>query len=180
MKVLIVYESMYGNTRAIAEAVTDGVRSGLEAVLRPVAAVTADDLAEAGLVIVGAPTHMHSMPRPMTRKAAVKAALSNDALRSEPGAAGPGIREWLRTIGDGAGKRAAVFDTRVTGNVRLTGRASLRIARRVREAGFEPAAAPASFQVDKQNRLLDGELDRARAWGKGLAARFGVEQEPVD
>ena len=173
MKALIVYESMFGNTRAIAEAVAEGARSGMEVVVRPVSAVTAADVAEAQLVVAGAPTHLHGLPRRGTRRSAAKMAAAGHGLTLEPGADGPGMREWLRTLPRIDDKRAAVFDTRIPGSAYFTGRASLRIGRKMREAGFQPAVPPASFLVDRSNRLRAGETERAQAWGKGLAARFG-------
>jgi hypothetical protein len=52
----------------------------------------------------------------------------------------------------------------------LSGSAAKRIARAVRSRGLRLAGAPQRFTVSKQNRLLDGELDRAHAWGAQLAA----------
>lgn len=97
MKALIVYESMYGNTRTIAEVVADDTRAGLKVAVRQACALTPEDEAEAGLVIAGVPTHLHGMPRPITRKAAAKAAGADGTLCLEPAARGPGVREWLRT-----------------------------------------------------------------------------------
>jgi hypothetical protein len=171
MKALIIYESMYGNTRAVAEAVATGLRTGFDTEVRPVAEVTPEDLAEADYVVVGGPTHVHGMSRPSTRKEAAKAAQDPKAeLTLEPGAQGPGLREWFKGAATGAGKSAAAFDTRLSAPPLFTGRASSGIVKRLRRLGFEPIAEPVSFLVDKKNRLLDGELERAEAWGKQLAA----------
>jgi len=58
MHALIVYESMYGNTRAIAEAIAEGFGDG--AVLRPVRTAAAPD-DEVDLLIAGGPSHIHGM-----------------------------------------------------------------------------------------------------------------------
>ena len=64
MRAVIVYESMYGNTRAVAETVA--AELGGSAV--SVADASADDLAGADLLVVGAPTHAWNMSRPSTRR----------------------------------------------------------------------------------------------------------------
>jgi hypothetical protein len=170
MKALIIYESMYGNTRAVAEAVAAGLDSGAETEIRQVAEVTPEDVEEADLLVVGGPTHVHGLPRASSRKAAAEAAEKSDGdLTLEPAAEGPGLREWFESLESCAGKHAAVFDTRLSAPPLFTGRAGTRIAKRLRKRGFGPVDEPVSFLVDKKNRLLDGELDRALGWGKQLA-----------
>jgi len=170
MKTLIVYESMYGNTRSVAEAVTEGLGSGAETELKQVDEVTPADVESADFLVVGGPTHVHGLSRVSTRKAAAEAAeKSDDGLTLEPAAVGPGLREWLASLESGAGKRAAVFDTRLSAPPMFTGRAGVRIAKRLRKLGFVTVDEPASFLVDKKNRLLDGELARATEWGRRLA-----------
>ncbi|NUR30174.1 MAG: flavodoxin [Catenulispora sp.] len=169
MKALIVYESMYGNTRSVAEAVASGLRPAFECEVKPVAAATAEDVGRADLLVVGGPTHVHGLSRPATRKAAADAAASDDDLALEPRARGAGLREWFERLGRGGGKRAAAFDTRLSAPPLFTGRASRRIAKRLRKSEFDTADEPVSFLVDKQNHLLAGELERAQAWGKRLA-----------
>src|SRR5690606_4074982 len=91
-------------------------------------------------------------------------------LRLEPDHAAAGIREWLESVPDGAGRDAAAFDTRVDISPILSGRASKSIAKALHHHGFRLIAEPESFLVDRQTQLLPGELDRARAWGRALAA----------
>ena len=89
------------------------------------------------------------------------------------------MREWLkglRSLGDGHGKSAAAFDTRLSAPVMFTGRAGNRIASRLRKIGYSEAGKPDSFLVDKENKLLDGEAERAHSWGRSLAdAVVGAE-----
>ncbi|NUP50401.1 MAG: flavodoxin [Catenulispora sp.] len=170
MKALIVYESMYGNTRAVAEAVAEGLSPAYETEVKPVTETTADDVGRADLLVVGAPTHVHGLPRPATRKSAAETAASDDALALEPTAQQTGLREWFEHLDRGAGKRAAAFDTRLSAPPLFTGRASVSIAKHLRKSAFEAVGEPTSFLVDKQNHLLDGELERAQAWGRQLVA----------
>ena len=172
MNALVVYESMYGNTRRIAEAIARGL--GGDAV--HVAAADADAVAAADLLVVGGPTHIMGMSRPKTREAARLATAQDPALRLEPGATGPGLREWLATL-DGAGRAAAAFDTRLR-MPGWIGHASPRIARQLRRTGHRFLRPPVSFFVSKQTVLLDGELQRAEEWGSHLASTAPVADAP--
>lgn len=167
MRVLVVYESMYGNTRTIAEAIGAGLGVGTDVV--PVREATPDRLAMADLLVVGGPTHVRGMSRPGTRKAARDAAgTPASTLTVEPDADGLGLREWFASLGT-LSCRAAAFDTRIDVPAIFGGRAAPRIARLLRQHGADPVAPPHSFLVDKQSHLLDGEYVRARAWGEDLA-----------
>jgi hypothetical protein len=65
--------------------------------------------------------------------------------------------------------RESAIPPRLSAPPLFTGRGSLRIARRLNKLDFETADAPVSFLVDKKNRLVEGELGRAQAWGARLA-----------
>lgn len=180
MRALVVYESMYGNTHDVARHLADGLRPTFEVTVMPVARATPEDVASADLVVVGGPTHAHGMPRRSTRQAAAEAANKvGSGLELDADAMGPGVREWFDEVGDHTSTLAAAFDTRVDMPSALTGRASRGIERRLRHKGFEVVVDAESFLVDKKNRLLDGEEERAIEWGRTLAAslapRFEVE-----
>ena len=169
MRVVVVYESMYGNTHQIAEAIAEGFGMPDSVQVVPVAGVTQDVLEQTDLIVVGGPTHAHGMSRERTRKAAVDAAGNpHKRLDLEPAASGAGIRDWLETLGTGHGL-AAAFDTRVDGHAVLTGQASKGIAKTLSERGLYLVAEPRSFLVDKHNHLLPGERGRAYVWGEHLA-----------
>ena len=86
-----------------------------------------------------------------------------------PGAdLGPGVREWLGSIGH-VEMACAAFDTRLKGPSALTGRASKAIGRLLARHGAKAAAPAESFLVDKTGALEDGELARARSWGEHLS-----------
>jgi hypothetical protein len=171
MKIVIVYESMYGNTRMIAEAVASGLGTDDEAVLVPVARAGPEQLDGAGLVVVGGPTHVHGMSRASTRKKAAEAAREpGSGLTMAPDADGRGLRDWFADLGR-VPAAAAAFDTRLDGPALFTGRASTGIARRLRQHGCTMVAEPESFLVTRDNRLRAGEEDRARTWGRQLAAQ---------
>jgi hypothetical protein len=111
------------------------------------------------------------MSRTRTRKwAAATAQNPKNDLVLDRDAQGPGVRDWLTSLGHGHTKFAA-FDTRFKGPAVLRGRASRPISRKLRRHGFEMAAKPESFFVTLQNHLEPGEEARAQEWGERLAAR---------
>ncbi len=172
MRVLIVYESMYGGTRAIAEAIGRGMGDDDDVHVVNVADAP-NALEGVDLIIAGGPTHAWGMSWPSTRRAApIRADRVGSDLTLEPGADKCiGVREWIATLGDvTVDVEAAAFDTRVTSPALFTGRASTRIARQLSHHGFSMVVPPESFLVDKGSRLLPGELERARLWGTRLAA----------
>lgn len=170
MLVVVVYESMFGNTHVVADHIGAGVSDLGELRVVPVEKATADLIAEAGLVVVGGPTHVHGMVRPTSRKAAVDQAAQDQDLTLDPDAEGELLRDWFEELGTVEGTPAAAFDTRVDVSALVSGRASKGIDRRLHHHGFERLVAPESFLVDKENHLLDGEADRATEWGRALAA----------
>jgi flavodoxin-like protein len=170
MKVVVIYESIYGNTHLVADAIAKGLNEVNDVTVVAVDGATPELVGQADLVIVGGPTHAHGMSRPSTRKAAVDAAQKpGHELDVDPDAAGPGLREWFTSIGDVA-THAAAFDTRLDAPAVLTGRASKGIARLLRRHGFTVVADPESFFVTKDSHLADDEETRARSWGARLAA----------
>jgi len=170
MRAVVVYESMYGNTHLIADAIGTGLGTAFDVSVVAVSQASPTVLAGADLVVVGGPTHVHGMSRAATRKAAVQAAdKPASPLTVEPDAPGPGLREWFAAL-DRYPVKAAAFDTRVHGPAALTGRASKGVAHLLREHGFDVVAGPESFLVTKQDRLEPQETERAREWGAKLAA----------
>ena len=163
MRAVVAYESWFGNTGALAEAVADELRASHE-----VALVSVDEpppsLEGVDLVVVGAPTHVHGLSSRFSRRAA----LEQQGVEREPGR---GARGWLAELPAGDGRRAAAFDTRVDKPVVLVGSAGRTLGKRLARKGFALVAPSESFFVrDSEGPLEDGELERARAWARGLAA----------
>jgi hypothetical protein len=169
MKAVVVYESMYGNTHQIANAIAEGLRPVAEVVVVPVGEADAELVKTADLVVVGGPTHAHGMSHASTRKGAVEAAEKPGSdLVLEPDADDPGLREWFASL-DRVFTRAAAFDTRFDLPAAVTGRASKGIARKLRHHGATLIAEPESFFVKKDNHLEPDQEIRAREWGTELA-----------
>ncbi len=166
MRTLVVYESMYGNTRQVAEAIARGARAGGEASVLHVTDVNPDALDSVGLLVVGAPTHAWSLPRPSTRHSAVRKPNPGSPY-TELSAEGPGVRELLDRL-PRLDCPAAAFDTRFGAPALFTGRASRAINRGLRRHGATLVGQRQSFLVTKANRLRTGQLERAEAWGRAL------------
>jgi hypothetical protein len=165
MRALVVYESMYGNTHAIAISIAAGLSASHEVTLVPVTRATRELVATADLVVAGGPTHMHGMSTASSRRMAAEAAAKEGSeIVMDPDADCPGIRGWLSGLGTGRGL-AVAFDTRIGGLPVFTGRASRGISRLLKAHGYRLLTAPASFLVSKEGTLLEGEEARARAWG---------------
>lgn len=166
MRALLIYESMFGCTQAVAEAVAEGLAAGgFEVETHEVGQAPPGVASDVDLLVVGAPTHAFSLSRPSTRGDAVRQGARPEAART-------GLREWLTALDGDSHGPAAAFDTRVTKVRNLPKAASTRAARLLKRHGFRLAARPTPFLVtDTQGPLVDGELDRARAWGRDLAAR---------
>jgi flavodoxin len=158
VRVVVLFESVYGNTEAVARAVADGLASSGDVTVARFGDVPERAVEEAQLVVLGGPTHGWGMTRPTSRQ------------RPDTEGYAVGVREWLEGSPEGEGKMAAAFDTRFGKPRWLTGSAALRIARRLRRTGYRLVAPPESFFVIRtEGPLREGEEDRARAWGAQLA-----------
>ncbi|TRW44091.1 flavodoxin family protein [Georgenia yuyongxinii] len=164
MDVAVVYETHYGQTHEVATAIAEGARqAGADAAVLALTEVTPELAERAGLLVVGAPTHVLGMSRPWTR---------GKAHPQEVGTQGEvpdGVREWLATLPAVEGQwRAAAFDTRLPST--LAGGASHGIVRGLRHHGFTLVADPEGFVVEEaEGPLREGKTERARAWGAELA-----------
>jgi hypothetical protein len=167
VRIAVIYESIYGNTGAIAGAIADGLRAHGEVTLEPVDDRVSTDV---DLLVVGAPTHAHGLPTRMTRRAIESAAEEAEKM-GQPLESGPtpAMRSFLDRLAKVGGTAAACFDTRFDKSPLLTGSAAKTIAKKLRRLDYELVAPPESFFVsDSEGPLLDGELERARAWGASL------------
>ncbi len=170
MRALVVYESMFGNTRDVARAVADGVASRMPVELVEVGTAPTTIPADVGLLLVGSPTHGHGLPNPKTRADA--AGRAGDQLVSR----GIGMSEWVKSVRPvGEPIASAAFDTRIKGPELLWGSAAKGLTKRLRARRFEIVAQPQSFYVSGPsgsmfNSLAAGERDRAIEWGASVAA----------
>jgi hypothetical protein len=172
MRALVVYESMFGNTRTVAQAIAEGLATKLPVDIIEVGSAPTVLPADVEVLIVGGPTHAHGLSTPRSR--------ANAAER----AGGPvvsarvGLREWLGGLRAGTGVMAAAFDTRIKGPVLFTGSAATSATRLLNRSRFRDVQPPRSFVLDGStgplvDRVPKDELDAARAWGAELGSRLG-------
>jgi flavodoxin len=162
-RALLVYESMFGNTQAVADAVAEGMRTGVEVTVHEVGDAPHEIPPDIDLVVVGGPTHAFSMSRSSTRRSAVEQG-ADPAVAEHSG-----IREWISEVAATEGLPTAAFDTKVV-KPHLPGSAAHAAERKLRHRGFKRLVNPETFYVTgTTGDLVDGELDRARNWGAELA-----------
>lgn len=161
MKALVIYESMFGNTRQIAEAIAAGLSEHAQVEITDVALAPALVPPDVDLVVLGGPTHAFSMSRKTTRHDAVRRGAAEQDLTT-------GIRDWITGLPPAGNiPRFAAFDTRVHVPL-LPGSAAKAATKIARRLGFR-VTEPESFLVEGyEGPLRDGELDRAAAWGRQL------------
>ena len=148
MNALVLYESQFGNTEKIAEAIALAVQEHMPTRLASVAEVKDLHAATANvdLLVIGGPTQKHGLS--------------------------PGLRHLVRGLGHGAlqGVKAATFDTRLHGPKVMTGSAATTLRHRLRRAGATMLVEEATFAVAGTEGPLDpGEVERARRFAEQLA-----------
>ena len=157
MKALVVYDSVYGNTERIAQAIGNALGSPGDAETLRVGDVTTQQLMGAQLLIVGSPTQKFSPLGAITR-----------LLRRIPAGGLQGIK-------------VAAFDTRFSMSdaqsrilrffVSVFGYAARPIASRLAKKGGELIVPPEGFIVQgTEGPLKEGELERAAEWAKQIIA----------
>ena len=161
MKAVVVYESLWGNTEAVARAIAEGIGPDARVVNTDVPA--GEVVADADLVVAGAPVIGFSLASDSSRRTI---ASTEAGAPRPPDLAHPSLRSWLEGLPPG-NRGAAAFETRIWWSLRgATG----DIESGLRKAGYRLVAKAAKFVVtDKYGPLREGELDRARAWGAELA-----------
>jgi flavodoxin I len=159
MHILIVYDSQFGNTERLAQAIAGRLES-----TRLLRAEEADarDLTSCDLLIAAGPTQRQKTS--------------------------PAMQAWLERLPRGSLKDvpAVAFDTRYRMSRFLTGSAAERIASRLKRAGAHLVVPPESFFMERDvppagekrrhemERLEPGEEERASEWAAGILERLGV------
>ena len=166
MKALIIYDSMFGNTERVAQAMATALTDKSEVVARRIGDVQPAAFTGLDLLIVGSPTQGFR-PTPAIKKLL-------DALPAQ------GLQ----------GVKVAAFDTRIaieevgslflTVMVNLFGYAAKPIANRLQKKAGELIAAPEGFIVKgKEGPLQEGELERAAQWARQLTTAISAPAATV-
>ncbi|OGO66180.1 MAG: nitric oxide synthase [Chloroflexi bacterium RBG_19FT_COMBO_50_10] len=158
MKSIVIYDSLYGNTERIAQAMGNALVEQGEVVVTRVGEAKIDQLVGADLLVVGSPTQQF---RPTVGTKNLLNLIPKNGLK---------------------GIKVAAFDTRfpmpviektppLPFFVRIFGYAAGRIAKLLKAKGGELVVAPEGFFVeDTKGPLIEGELERAASWAKKLFA----------
>ncbi|WP_291379812.1 hypothetical protein [Demequina sp.] len=168
MDALVVYESLWGNTAAVARAIADGI--GPSTRVAHTGEVSPDDVVGFDLLVVGSPVHGMSLPTADSLKSVSRRAVGSGELPAD--LEQPLLRTWLRDLPE-TEVAAAAFDTRVKGFVGRGGAST--IERLLRAKGCQVLTSGEGFVVLNQravrragSMLKEGELHRAQEWGAGL------------
>ncbi len=156
MKVLIIYDSGFGNTEKVALAVCNSLGALGDVAAVKVGEVKPEQLQNLDLLIIGSPTRAFR-PTPAIQK--YLKALPKDALN---------------------GVKVAAFDTRISMEdtnsgflkfmVNIFGYAAKPISEQLKNKGGELSSPPEGFFVkDTEGPLKEGELERAAAWAKSVS-----------
>lgn len=157
MKSLVIYDSVFGNTKELAKVIAGVLATAGEVAAKKVDEVDRSDLEGIDLLVVGSPTR---------------------AFRATPE-----LMSFLKGLAPDAlhRVRVAAFDTRIdtakVNNrflnlmVKLFGYAAEPIAKTLERKGGERAAEPAGFFVgDKEGPVVEGERDRVESWARSLVS----------
>jgi flavorubredoxin len=161
MNAIVVYESHWGNTESIARAVAEGIGPGARTL--DTDAATPHVVAEADLVVAGAPVMAFALPR----ESMAKQIEGDSKAPRPPDVSHPLLRTWLDGLAPGRGW-AAAFETRIWWSPRgATG----TIESKLKRAGYRLAGKSERFLVaGAYGPLKEGELEKARSWGRALAS----------
>jgi len=148
---LVVYDSQFGNTERIAQAIAGALSAGGEARAVRVNPAQLVELQGVDLLIVGSPTQGWKATPAMQ---SLLAALGSERLR---------------------GLTVACFDTRFRGPSLLTGSAAGALAGVLQGMGGSLLLPPESFTVKGWQApvLHEGEMDRAAAWARTILEKAG-------
>jgi flavodoxin len=164
MKAMVVYDSAYGNTEKVAQAIGPALGSPEEVEIVRVGDVKPGQLAGVRLLIVGSPTQRFSATGATT---SFLKGIPSNSLR---------------------GVKVAAFDTRFPVSeiekvrvlaffVKIFGYAAEPIADRLQKKGGELAVPPEGFYVsDTEGPLLEGELERAADWAREVLQRASASR----
>jgi hypothetical protein len=169
MKAVVVFESMFGNTRRGAAAIAAGLGGVGEVALGSVDELAPEHLHGAALLVLGGPTHSRGLAGAAARE---KLARSPNAASLEPGR--ESLRGWLERV-SATRVPVATFDTRYDQPRWLVGSAAVRLAGALTKKGFQVVGTQSFFVGGPGGPLAEGELERASAWGRELAAALGAQ-----
>ena len=149
-KVIVVYESKYGNTKLVAEAIIEGISEieGIEAVLSELKEVDLNNIADYDAILVGSPNHFGGPTR--------------------------SIKKFIDKLGKLSlkGKMFAVFDTYLVNDFE---KAVKKMEKRINEkvSGSKQLAPGLSIKVQgMKGPIFEGELPKCKEFGNKIATQL--------
>jgi len=147
VKVFVVYDTKYGNTKLVAEKIVDALREieGIETAISDVEEADLEKVADSDAIVIGAPNHMGGPAR--------------------------AIRKSIDKLGklDSKAKWAAVFDTYLGGDFE---KAVKKMEKRIGEQvpGLKLITSGLSINVQgMKGPIEEGELPKCKDFGKRIA-----------
>ena len=150
VKVSVVYDTKYGNTKLVAEKIVEGLKEaeGIETAISDVEGVDLDEVAGSDAILIGSPNHLGRPARSIT------------AFIDKLGRLG------LK------GKQVAVFDTYLGGDFE---KAMKKMEQRIKEKapGLKMIAPGLSIKVvGTQGPVAEGEFPKSKKFGTRIAAQL--------
>ena len=149
-KVIVVYESKYGNTKRVAETIIEGMKEveGIEAVLRELKEVDLNEIVDYDAILVGSPNHFGGPTR--------------------------SIRKFIDKLGKLSleGKLFAVFDTYLSEDFE---KAAKKMEKRINEKApsLKMMAPGLSIRVQEtKGPISEGELPKCKEFGNKIATQM--------
>ncbi len=153
MKISVIYDSKFGNTKKIAETINDFLEKKNEVKVIRVTEAKIEDINDADFVVIGSPTHGGNVSE------ATKVLLNlipKDSLK---------------------GKKVAVFDTSFAlygqniftrGIIKFFGYSAPKMANVLRKRGAEVTSVQSFFVMGMKGPLKDDEIERVKNWAKSI------------
>jgi hypothetical protein len=163
MKTIVVYESLWGHTSAIARAIAEGIGPDCRAL--STAEACDAEMEGVDFVVAGAPILGFTLPTDSMRKQE-----ATDPKAPRPAdLSHPSMRNWLKSLPEGTGQCAS-FETRIWWS---PGSSAKQILTGLAHAGYRPVGREKFLVTGGYGPLKDGEIERAREWGSALAETVG-------
>ena len=153
MKILIIYDSLFGNTQKIAEAIEAKFSLVHESKVFKVGSVSPNILKEADALIIGSPTHGGRPTDPIKK---LIHSFSKDMI---------------------VNRKVATFDTSfptknmgffINKIVKFFGNASYRLSNELSKKGANVIDSKIFYVLGKEGPLQEGEIEKAQLWVETL------------
>jgi len=153
MKITLVYDTVYGNTKQIAKAIKAGISNTHEIKLIEAERASIDDVKDADMLILGSPTHGGWFTDP--------------------------VKMFLQSIQENSlgNRKGAAFDTTTSKEneswfvkkiIDFFGYASKRISKELVRKGLTLISSESFYVHGKEGPLQEGEIERAKEWSAKL------------